>query len=150
MKLATKQIIIQIIAVIAIIVSLICIYGFASKIIPYEGIQIEGMPSISLEVQIVLLSFLTVINILNLIFVQKLIKHKKILIAINIIQMLFGGIVHIIGGIVAMVLLFLDTKDVVEEPKEPLKLPELEKMQVKESGFTYYYGLLYLFSFIQD
>lgn len=131
MKLATKQITIRIISVIAIVVSLISIYGFASGIVPYEGIQIEGMPSISLKAQIILLSCLSVINILVLILVQKLIKYKKILIALNIIQMLFGGMIHIIGGIIALVLLLLDTKDVIEEPKEPLKLPELEKIEVK-------------------
>ena len=131
MKLATKQITIRIISVIAIIVSLISIYGFASGIVPYEGIQIEGMPSISLEVQIILLSCLIAINILILILVQKLIKYKKILITLNIIQMLFGGMIHIIGGIIALVLLLLDTKDVIEEPKKPLKLPELEKIEVK-------------------
>lgn len=145
MKLVTKQITIRIIAVIAIIVSLISIYGFASGVIPYEGIQIEGIPSISLETQIVLLSCLTVVNILNLIFVQNLIKHKKLLIALNIIQMLFGGVVHIIGGIVAMVLLLLDTKDVVEEPKVPLKLPELEKIEVKSKWL---YLLLWIVLFV--
>lgn len=145
MKLKTKQIVMRIIAVIAMTVSLVSIYLFVSGIVPYEGIQIEGMPSISLEVQIVLLSFLTIINILNLIFVQKLIKHKKLLIALNIIQMLFGGIVHIIGGIVAMVLLLLDTKDVVEEPKQPLKLPELEKIEVKRKWL---YLLLWIALFI--
>lgn len=131
MKLATKQIVIRILSVIAILVSLSSIYLFTSGIVPYEGMQIEGMPSISLEVQIILLSCLTVINILILILVQKLIKHKKLLIALSVIQMLFGGIVHIIGGIVALVLLLIDTKDIVEEPKEPLKLPELEKIEVK-------------------
>ena len=97
MKLKTKQIIIRVISIIAILVSLSSIYLFLSGIIPYEGIQIEGMPSISLEAQITLLSCLTIINILNLILVQKLMKHKKLLIALNIIQMLFGGMVHIIG-----------------------------------------------------
>ena len=159
MKLITKQVIIRIIAIIAIIVSLISIYGFASKVIPYEGIQIEGMPSISLEVQIVLLSCLAVINILNLIFVSKLIKYKKLLIAINIIQMLFGGIIHIIGGIIATVLLFLDTRDVVEEPKEPLKLPELEKLKVKRRWiylllwtalFIFFYLALIPMPFLQN
>ncbi|MCI9246833.1 MAG: CPBP family intramembrane metalloprotease [Clostridia bacterium] len=144
MKLKAKQIIIRTIAAIAILVGLSSIYLFLSGIVPYEGTQIEGVPSISLEVQIVLLSCLTVINILNLILVQKLIKHKKLLIALNIIQMLFGGIVHIIGGIIAMVLLFIDTKDVVEEPKEPLKLPELEKIEVKKKWI---YFLLWIFLF---
>lgn len=144
MKLKAKQIIIRTIAIIAILVSLSSIYLFLSGIVPYEGMQIEGMPSISLEVQIILLSCLTVINILNLILVQKLIKHKKLLIALNIIQMLFGGIVHIIGGIIAMVLLFIDTKDVVEEPKEPLKLPELEKIEVKRKWI---YFLLWILLF---
>lgn len=131
MKLKAKQIIIRVIAIIAILVSLSSIYLFASGIIPYEGMQIEGMPSISLKMQIILLSCLTVINILILILTQKLVKHKKMLIALSIIQMLFGGIVHIIGGIVALVLLLIDTKDVIEEQKEPLKLPELEKIEVK-------------------
>lgn len=131
MKLATKQIVIRTISIIVILVSLSSIYLFLSGVIPYEGMQVEGIPSISLEVQIVLLSCLAVINILILILVQKLIQHKKLLIALSILQMLFGGIIHIIGGIVTMVLLLIDTKDVVEEPKEPLKLPELEKIEVK-------------------
>lgn len=145
MKLATKQIVIRIMSIIAILVSLSSVYLFVSGIVPYEGIQMEGMPSISLEVQIVLLSCLTVINILILILVQKLIKHKKLLIALSIIQMLFGGIVHIIGGIVAMVLLLLDTKDVIEEPKETLKLPELEKIEVKGKWI---YLLLWILLFV--
>lgn len=145
MKLATKQIVIRIMSIIAILVSLSSIYLFVSGIVPYEGIQIEGMPSISLEVQIVLLSCLTVINILILILVQKLMKYKKLLIALSVIQMLFGGIVHIIGGIVAMVLLLLDTRDVVEEPKEPLKLPELEKIEIKRKWL---YLLLWILLFV--
>lgn len=145
MKLATKQIVIRIISIIAMLVSLSSIYLFVSGIVPYEGIQIEGMPSISLEVQVTLLSGLTVINILNLIFVQKLIKHKKLLIALNIIQMLFGGIVHIVGGIIALVLLLIDTKDVIEEPKEPLKLPQLEKIEVKRKWL---YFLVWIILFI--
>ncbi len=145
MKLKTKQIVIRILSVITMIVSLSSIYLFASGIVPYEGMQIEGMPSISLEVQIVLLSCLTVINILILIFTQKLIKHKKILIALSIIQMLFGGIIHIISGIVALVLLLIDTKDVVEEPKEPLELPELEKIKVKRKWL---YFVLWILLFV--
>lgn len=145
MKLATKRIVIRIISIIAMLVSLSSIYLFVSGIVPYEGIQIEGMPSISLEVQATLLSGLTVINILNLIFVQKLIKHKKLLIALNIIQMLFGGIVHIVGGIIALVLLLIDTKDVIEEPKEPLKLPQLEKIEVKRKWL---YFLVWIILFI--
>lgn len=145
MKLKTKQIIIRVISIIAILVSLSSIYLFLSGIIPYEGIQIEGMPSISLEVQITLLSCLTIINILNLILVQKLMKYKKLLIALNIIQMLFGGMVHIIGGIIDVVFLFIDTKDVIEEPKQPLKLPELEKIEVKRKWL---YLLLWIFLFV--
>ena len=145
MKLRTKQITIRIIAIIAILVSLSSIYLFLSGIVPYEGMQIEGMPTISLEVQIALLSCLTIINILILILVPKLIKHKKILIALSIIQMLFGGMIHIIGGIVALVLLLIDTKDVVEEPKEPLKLPELEKIEIKRKWI---YLLLWVLLFI--
>lgn len=145
MKLKTKQIVIRILSVITMIVSLSSIYLFASGIVPYEGMQIEGMPSISLEVQIVLLSCLTVINILILIFTQKLIKHKKILIALSIIQMLFGGIIHIISGIVALVLLLIDTKDVIEEPKEPLELPELEKIKVKRKWL---YFVLWILLFV--
>lgn len=145
MKLATKQIIIRIIAIIAILVSLASIYLFMSGAIDYEEIQIEGVPSIPVNIQIIFLSGLTIINILNLILVPKLIKYKKILIAFSIIQLLFGGIVHIIGSIVAIVILFLDTKDVEEKPKEPLRLPELEKIEVKRKWL---YLLLWIVLFI--
>jgi len=145
MKLVTKQIIIRVISIIAILASLASIYLFVSGIVPYEGMKIEGMPSISLEVQIVLLSCLTIINIAILVLIPKLVKHKKLLITLDIIQLLFGGIVHIIGGIVILILLLLDTTDVIEEPKEPLKLPELQNIEVKRK---WVYFLLWIVLFI--
>ena len=64
--------------------------------------------------------------------------------------MLFGGIVHIIGGIVAMVLLFLDTKD-GRRTKRATKITRVRKNAGQRKWiYLYYYGLLYLFSFIQD
>lgn len=145
MKLATKQIVIRTMSIIAIFVSLATIYLFASGTIPYEGMQIDGMPIISLKVQLILQVCLVVINGFNLILVQKLIRHKKILIALSVIQILFGGIIHIAGGIVALILLLLDTKDVVEEPKPPLKLPELEKIEIKRKWL---YLIVWIFLFI--
>lgn len=130
MKLKIKQLFISIISIVITLISIITIYMFASGTIEYEPMQMEGVPAISLNVQIILLSILTVINILNLILCKNLIKHKKILIALNIIQLLFGGIAHIVGSIVMLVFLFIETTD-VEEKKEILQLPELEKIQSK-------------------
>lgn len=118
----------------------------------------EGVPTISFEAQIVMLSGLTIINILNLVLCKNLIKHKKILIALNIAQLLFGGIFHIIASIVILVLLFIQTTDVQEIEKQPLKLPELEKITVKRKWlyciiwillFTFFYTNIIPMPFLQ-
>lgn len=144
MKLKTKQRVITIISIIVALISATTAYLFASKTIEYEPLQIEGAPAISLEMQIALLCILTILNIISLLLIKNLLKHKKILVALNIIQLLFGGIAHIAGSITNLVLLFIETKD-VEEKKEPLKLPELEKIQSKK---TWIYFILWAFLFI--
>lgn len=107
----------------------------------------EGVPTISFEAQIVMLSGLTIINMLNLVLCKNLIKHKKILIALNIVQLLFGGIFHIIASIVILVLLFIQTTDVQEIERKPLQLPELEKITVKRK-WLYCIIWILLFTFL--
>ena len=130
MKSITKKTIIRITSIISALLSATIAYLFATGTIQYEPMQVEGVPAISLNVQITLLCILTGINILNLLLCNKITKHKKVLITINIIQLLFGGMIQIIGSIVTLVLLFIETKDEEQIKKESLKLPELEKIKV--------------------
>lgn len=131
MELKTKQIVITTISIVIALISIATVCLFISGLVPYEPVQTEGVPSISLNAQIFLLCALAIINICNLIFCRNLIKHKKLLIVFNIMQLLFGGIAHIVGSIVILIFLFINTTD-VEEKKEVLKLPELEKIQSKK------------------
>lgn len=157
MELKTKQLVIRVISIVITIISVLTACLFASGIIPYEALQKEGTPTISLNVQIFLLCGLAVINILNLIFCNTLIKHKKLLIALNIIQLLFGGMAHIVGSIIILVLLFIGTTD-VEEKKEVIQLPELEKTKPKRKWpyiiicfvlFTIFYTNIVSMQFLQ-
>lgn len=130
MKLKTKRIIIRIISTIILVISLMIAYLFAKGIIEYEPMKMEGMPVISLHMQITLLTLLGVLNLVNLILSKNPVKFKIPLVVLNIIQLLFGGIFHIIGSIIMLIILFIGTKDVQEE-KKPLILPELEKTLAK-------------------
>lgn len=144
MKLKTKQIVIRVVSIILALISLITAYAFASGIVEYEPMQIEGVPTIPLNLQIILLCGLGIINIINLMFCNKIVKYKVILIVLNIIQLLFGGIAHIIGSIAMLVLLFIGTTDVQEE-KKPLELPKLEKLQANRK---WVYLLVWLVIFL--
>lgn len=129
MKLKTKQLVIIIISAIVALISLGTAYLFSNGLIKYEPMQIEGAPVISLNMQVILLCVLAAIDVFNIILCKNLVKLKKLLIAFNIIQLLFGGVAHIVGSIVILVLLFIETTDVQEERK-PLELPKLEKISV--------------------
>lgn len=157
MKLKTKKVVIRTISIIVTLISLATAYLFASGIIEYEPMQIEGAPTISLNAQIILLSILAVINLINLILCKNLMKHKKLLITLNIIQLLFGGIAHIVGSITMLIILFIDTTDVQEE-KKPLELPTLEKIYAKHKWvylviwliiFTVFYSGIVPMAFLQ-
>lgn len=130
MELKTKQLVIASISAVITLISIATVFVFASGIVKYEPMQIEGVPTISLNMQIILLCVLIIINILNLTFCKNLIKFKKLLITLNIIQLLFGGTAHIVGSIIILVFLFISTSD-VEEKKEILQLPKIEKIKSK-------------------
>lgn len=144
MKLKTKKIIIRIISTFVLIISLATAYLFAKGIVEYEPMEMEGMPVISLNMQITLLIILGVLNLINLILSKNPVKFKIPLVVLNIIQLLFGGIFHIIGSIAMLIILFVSTKDVQEE-KKPLILPELEKTSVK---YKWIYLIVWFFMFI--
>ncbi len=55
--------------------------------------------------------------------------------------MLFGGMIHIIGGIVALVLLLIDTKRCSRRTKRAFKITRVRKIEVKKKmDISFYYG----------
>lgn len=144
MKLRAKKIIITTISTILLLISLTTAYMFASGTLEYEPMKIEGVPTISLTVQIVLLCVLSIINLVNLLLCKNLVKNKVILIILNFIQLFLGGIIQIIGSIVIIVLLFINTADVQEEKKK-LELPKLEKIDTKR---RWIYFIIFIAMFI--
>ena len=62
MKSITKKTIIRITSIISALLSATIAYLFATGTIQYEPMQVEGVPAISLNVQITLLCILTGIN----------------------------------------------------------------------------------------
>lgn len=158
MKLKAKQITIITISAILLIFSLGAAYLFASGAIEYETIEIEGVPTIPLTAQIVILCILAVINLVNILLCKNLIKHKVILIVLNFIQLFFGGVIQIVGSIVMIVLLFINTTDIQEEKKK-LELPQLEKIEAKRKWiyfiifftiFTVFYSGLVPMPFLEN
>lgn len=147
MKLKTKKIIINITSILLTLFCLLFAYLFGSGIIEVEGLQIEGieeMPQITAESQTILLCIVAVINIVILFLNRNLIKHKTILIVLEVVQALLGSVLNIIGAIICIPILCMKTQD-VEEEKKKQELPVLEEIKPKAKWF---YLIIFLTIFI--
>ena len=93
--------------------------------------------------------FLTICGVVNLIsilfIIKDILKHKKAIITLNIIQLFFGNLFNIISGVINIVLLSMKTKDIKDVKKEKKDLPVLE--EINEHGKLLYF-IIFVFLFI--
>lgn len=98
--------------------------------------------------QIAILLICAISNIISVIFILKdPIAHKKKFIFFNVIQLLFGTIIHIISAIINIVIVASKTKDVeeIKKNKKNKKLPVLEDIS-KHKWYVYLIIFIALFA----
>ena len=98
--------------------------------------------------QIAILLICAISNIISVIFILKdPIAHKKKIIFFNVIQLLFGTIIHIISAIINIVIVASKTKDVeeIKKNKKKKELPVLEDIS-KYSWYVYLIIFIALFA----
>ena len=116
----------------------------------YSGnISLEDFGSeipISNSSQVIFLNLCALLNFISIFLISKdLLKHKKKLIVLNIIQFLFGNIFNIASGIFNIILLSTKTKDVEQTDTVKKELPILEDI-TKHKWYVYF--LIFAFLFI--
>ena len=103
MKQNSKKIILLISTILSLIVSIYYIVAISAGII--ELSVIGDVTQISNTTQISILVICSIVNILSLVFISKdIIKHKKKIIWLNIIQLLLGTMINIISAIINIII----------------------------------------------
>lgn len=96
--------------------------------------------------QIAILLICAISNIISVIFILKdLIAHKKKIIFLNVIQLLFGTMINIISAIINIVIVASKTKDIEEKIKQKKDLPVLEDIS-KYNWYVYLIIFIALFA----
>ena len=117
MKKKTKKIILLISTILGLTVSIGYIGAIASGAL--ELSVVGDVTQISYESQLAILFICAFVNIFSIGLISKdIIAHKKKIIILNVIQLLFGTMFNIICAIVNIVILTTKTKDVEEKVKE--------------------------------
>ena len=104
MKQKTKKIVLLITSVLTLLINLGYAYGINIGAINLE--VVGENTEIAINAQLTLLYICASINLIAIFFISKgLIVHKKILIALNVIQFLIGTIFNIFGAIINIFIL---------------------------------------------
>ena len=143
MKLKTKKTLILLLTIIVLLIDLsyaICLY---TGIVNLESSENSLITNNS---QALFLTICGVVNLISILFIIKdILKHKKAIITLNIIQLFFGNLFNIISGVINIVLLSMKTKDIKDVKKEKKDLPVLE--EINEHGKLLYF-IIFVFLFI--
>ena len=125
MKQNSKKIILLISTILSLIVSIYYIVAISAGII--ELSVIGDVTQISNTTQISILVICSIVNILSLVFISKdIIKQKKKIIWLNIIQLLLGTMINIISAIINIIIVSSFEKSI--KTKEKKQLPNLENI----------------------
>ena len=142
MKLKTKKTLILLLTIIVLLIDLsyaICLY---TGIVNLESSENSLITNNS---QALFLTICGVVNLISILFIIKdILKHKKAIITLNIIQLFFGNLFNIISGVINIVLLSMKTKDIEDVKKEKKDLPVLEEIN-EHSKLLYFIIFVFLF-----
>ena len=142
MKLKTKKTLILLLTIIVLLIDLsyaICLY---TGIVNLESSENSLITNNS---QALFLTICGVVNLISILFIIKdILKHKKAIITLYIIQLLFGNLFNIISGVITIVLLSMKTKDIEDVKKEKKDLPVLEEIN-EHSKLLYFIIFVFLF-----
>ena len=142
MKLKTKKTLILLLTIIVLLIDLsyaICLY---TGIVNLESSENSLITNNS---QALFLTICGVVNLISILFIIKdILKHKKAIITLNIIQLFFGNLFNIISGVINIVLLSMKTKDIKDVKKEKKDLPVLEEIN-EHSKLLYFIIFVFLF-----
>lgn len=144
MKKKTKKIVLLISTIVSLIIALGYIYAITTGVIQLE--VIGDISQITYDTQLAILFICAFVNVLSIGLIAKdIIKHKKKIIILNVIQLLFGTIFNIISAIVNIVIVASKTADVEEKVKEKKQLPVLENI-TKHKWYVYFIIFVFLFA----
>lgn len=142
MKLKTKKTLIILLTIIVLLIDLsyaICLY---TGIVNLESSENSLITNNS---QALFLTICGVVNLISILFIIKdILRHKKAIITLNIIQLFFGNLFNIISGVINIVLLSMKTKDIEDVKKEKKDLPVLEEIN-EHSKLLYFIIFVFLF-----
>ena len=142
MKQNSKKIILLISTILSLIVSIYYIVAISAGII--ELSVIGDVTQISNTTQISILVICSIVNILSLVFISKdIIKHKKKIIWLNIIQLLLGTMINIISAIINIIIVSSFEKSI--KTKDKKQLPNLENIS-KYKWYVYLTIFILLFT----
>ena len=142
MKLKTKKTLILLLTIIVLLIDIsyaICLY---TGIVNLESSENSLITNNS---QALFLTICGVVNLISILFIIKdILRHKKAIITLNIIQLFFGNLFNIISGVINIVLLSMKTKDIEDVKKEKKDLPVLEEIN-EHSKLLYFIIFVFLF-----
>lgn len=140
----TKKILLLISTILTTIITIACIFAIHTGTLE---LGVAGdIAEISTNSQLAILYIGAFVNLISIIFITKnIIAHKKKIIILNIIQLLFGTFVNIISAIINIAIVASKTKNVEEKVKEKKELPILEDI-TKYNWYTYLIIFIVLFA----
>ena len=145
MKQKTKKRILLFSTILVLIIDLVYAINIYFEIINLESFG--STISLSKNSQIAFLSICAIVNCISVFLISKdLLKHKKAIIVLNIIQFLFGNLFNIISSIFNIIIISRKTTDVDNNnTKEKKGLPVLEDITKHK---WYVYLLIFIFLLI--
>lgn len=142
MNLKSKKTLILILTIIVLIIDLsyaICLYTGIVNLETSEDSLITN------NSQALFLTICGIVNLISIPFIIKdILKHKKAIITLNLIQLFIGNLFNIISGIINITLLSTKTKDIEDVKKEKKELPVLEEIN-EHSRLLYFIIFVFLF-----
>ena len=142
MKLKTKKTLILLLTIIVLLIDLSYAICLHTGIVNLESSENSLITNNS---QALFLTICGVVNLISILFIIKdILRHKKAIITLNIIQLFFGNLFNIISGVINIVLLSMKTKDIEDVKKEKKDLPVLEEIN-EHSKLLYFIIFVFLF-----
>lgn len=142
MNLKTKKIFLTVLSILALVVDLAYAIALLAGFIELE--VVGDLAEISKNSQIIILCICALTNFISLFLIKSnLIKHKKKLITLNVIQLLLGNIFNLTAGVINIIILCRKTES-IEEIKEKKELPVLEDI-TKHKWYVYFIIFVFLF-----
>ena len=144
MKQKTKKIILLLSTILSLLITLGYIFAITSGNLNLE--TVNDASQLSYTSQLLVLFICVVSNILSIFPIAKdVVKHKKKIIFLNVIQLLFGTLFNIFSAIINIAILVSKTTDVEQPIKEKKPLPELEDI-TKHKWYIYLIIFVLLFA----